>query len=891
MTETWLHAHVRDQEIFDDATNFHMYRCDRTVRRGGGVLLAVSKDTPSSCIHINTELELVWAIVTIGHHKIILGVCYRSPSSPSTFVDELHDAINIVCTRFPSHPLFLLGDFNFPSIMWNAYAPYSLPSSPQPNEFINLCSTFSLTQVVALPTRATTNSASILDLILTNRPDFVTAITYAPGISDHSLLSFSFNAPCPNRDKKKKKIRDYKKANFDKINSELATFLDIFLSSFDTRSVQCNWDMFADEVEQLTNKYIPCRTITTNARAPWYNAYIKRLSNRKKRFYRAARCLPTNHPRWAAYKSASSIYISALKSAKDNFLTQVLPSMLQTNAKKFWRVINPLSDNHISLIDSSGNEISEALCASVLNDSFIQNFSVDSHNDLPSATLHNYSPMSSVIIETLGVVRLIESLKNDSSPGYDGINTKFLKNTSAYSSIIVTKIFQQSLDTSTIPSQWKIGKVVPLHKSGNKHSSNNYRPISLTSICCKMLEHIIFTNIVNFLESNSFFTSAQHGFRKTYSCETQLISFTHHLHQILDKSSHADCIFLDFSKAFDKVCHRLLLYKLHQLNLDGNLLMWIECFLTNRSQFVTANCHNSPFREVHSGVPQGSVLGPLLFLIYINDLSSVVSSKIHLFADDCVIFREITTDNDINILQSDLNAISNWCDKWLMDLNIKKCKIMRVSRSCTTSPIYYLNNIPLDSVNSYKYLGVHITTNLNWTTHIEYIIINANRMLGYLRRNFFNAPHGLKLLLYKTLIRSKLEYATTVWDPTYNNLVTSLELVQNNSVRFILSNYNRTASISTMKTSLALPSLASRRKVSRLTLFHKIYHHPILHAQLLLRPQHISHRIDHHHKVGIPSCNTKTFNSFLLCTLKEWTKLPGHIVAISDENLFRVSID
>lgn len=879
LTETWLHAHVRDQEIFDGANRFHIYRCDRTLRRGGGVLLAISKDIPSSCIHVNTELELVLSMVTIGYHKIILGICYRSPSSASTFVDELHDAINIVCTRFPSHPLFLLGDFNFPSIVWNANAPYSLPSSPQPSEFIKLCSVFSLTQLVTLPTRTCTGNATILDLILTNRPDFASAITYAPGISDHSLLSFSFNAPCPKANKKKKTIRDYKKANFDMINSELANFLDTFLSSFNTRSVQSNWDMFAAEVDRLTNKYIPCRTFTSNERAPWHNAHIKRLSNRKKRFYRAARSLPSNHPRWSAYKSASSIYISALKSAKDNFLTNVLPSMLQNNAKRFWRVINPPSDDNIALTDSSGNEISKAHCAVVLNESFIKNFSVDNRNELPSTTSQSYSPMPSVIIEPLGIVRLIEALKNDSSPGYDGVNTKFLKNTSAYSSIALTKIFQQSLDTSTVPSQWKIGKVVPLHKSGNKNCSTNYRPISLTSICCKVLEHVIFTNLVNFLESNSFFTSAQHGFRKTYSCETQLISFTHHLHQILDKSSQADCIFLDFSKAFDKVCHRLLLYKLHQLNLDDNLLKWIECFLTNRSQFVFANGHNSSSREVHSGVPQGSVLGPLLFLIYINDLSSVISSTIHLFADDCVIFREITNDNDVNVLQSDLNATSNWCENLLMDLNIKKCKIMRVFRTSTTSPPYYLNNIPLDSVNSYKYLGVHITSNLNWSPHIEYIN-NANRMLGYLQRNFSNAPCGLKLQLYKTLIRSKLEYATAVWDPSYDNLITSLELVQNNSVRFILSNYNRTASITTMKTSLALPSLTSRRKVSRLTLLHKVYHHSSLHDQLLLRPQHISRRIDHHHKVGIPSCNTKTFfTSFLPRTSKEGNRLPGDIVS------------
>lgn len=164
--------------------------------------------------------------------------------------------------------------------------------------------------------------------------------------------------------------------------------------------------------------------------------------------------------------------------------------------------------------------------------------------------------------------------------------------------------------------------------------------LSLTSIPCKVLEHILYSHLAKHLDSNSFFTKAQHGFRKNLSCETQL-SFTHSLHLILDKGSFADCVFFDFAKAFDKVCHQLLLFKLSKLSLDHNLFRWLENFLLNRSQYVASNGHTSSFNHVDSGVPQGSVLGPLLFLIYINDLPNAVSSNIYLFADDCVILREI----------------------------------------------------------------------------------------------------------------------------------------------------------------------------------------------------------------------------------------------------------
>lgn len=565
--------------------------------------------------------------------------------------------------------------------------------------------------------------------------------------------------------------------------------------------------------------------------------------------------------------------------------------MLTTDTKKFWRVINPKDNNDITLVNSDGNVIPSNQCAIVLNDIFSRNFSVTTDVPLPNVNSCDYLAMFPVIIDPSGVESVIRSLKQSSAPGCDLIDPKFLKSTSVYSSIILSKVFQQSLDDGYLPAEWKVGKVVPLHKSGNKNSPLNYRPISLTSIPCKIFEHILFSNLANFLESNSFFTPSQHGFRKTYSCETQLVSFTHKLNAILDRSSLADCIFLDFSKAFDKVCHKLLLLKLSQLNLYPKLLIWLEYFLINRSQFVSANSLTSPPSGVHSGVPQGSVLGPLLFLIYINDLSSCVSSHIHLFADDCVIFREILCDNDITTLQSDLNAISVWCKTWCMELNINKCKLMRVSRKNINSPVYSLNNVPLDAVSSYKYLGVHISSNLTWSVHTSYVINNANRMLGYLRRNFAKAPSSLKLLLYKVLIRSKLEYSVSVWDPSHENLIHSLEMVQNNSVRFILSNYNRTASISTMKSNLDLPSLTSRRKISRLCLFHKLFLHPSLRAEHILPPQYISSRLDHVHKVGIPSCRTNAFfQSFFPRTSVEWNGLPAPTATIKDPQQFKNAI-
>lgn len=392
---------------------------------------------------------------------------------------------------------------------------------------------------------------------------------------------------------------------------------------------------------------------------------------------------------------------------------------------------------------------------------------------------------------------------------------------------------------------------------------------------------------------NNFFTPYQHGFRKSYSCETQLLYFTNDIASALDRGSLVHCIFLDFQKAFDKVPHQLLLLKISALNIDPNILKWIECFLTNRTQFVTTNGYNSPLSKVTSGVPQGSVLGPLLFLIYINDLPDSINSAIRLFADDCVIYREINNEYDNQFLQSDLDTVSTWCNKWLMTLNSNKSKCMSITRRSISPPCTYrINAVPLQHVSSYKYLGVYITNNLSWHTHVTYICNNANRTLGYLRRNFSRAPLSLKILLYRSLIRPKLEYASAIWDPVQQNLINALESVQNRSVRFICSNYSRTASISEMKSNLDLPNLTVRRKLARLHFFHKIFfHNPSMKRDLISQPSYHSSRIDHQHKVAIPFCRTKFFSAaFLPKTAADWNHLPSSVVSITDPLLFKTAI-
>lgn len=888
LTETWLSSRVKNSEIFCCEKRFNIYRCDRGDRTGGGVLIAVAAHIESFCLRLTSDLEILFICLCLNHQKLVLGVCYRAPSCNNSFVNNLHDAINSILVRFPSVPIVLLGDFNYPNIVWNDLHTHCHPFSTDAAEFINLCNDFSFTQLVSLPTRSTPTASNILDLVLTTSPTLISSISNMEGLSDHSIIHFFLNVPAGSSPTSLKRIRDYGKGDYVAINNELCVFLDSFLLRFSERSVDENWQLFKSEVVRLTNKFIPLRNLSVSSKAPWFNVALKRLSNKKKRKFRTAK-FSNNDIKWSDYYNASNIYKMAVQNAKAHFFSVTLPSMLTNNPRQFWNVVNCNEKPSVSFFSDVGEPVSLSDCASILNSTFVASFSHDHSSTVPLLLQNDFSPMLPIIFDVAGIIHLVDNLKMSCSAGIDDINSKFLKNTKEYSSIILFKLFEQSLSVGVLPGDWKVGKVVPVHKTGDKHIPLNYRPISLTSISCKILEHIIFSHLVNFLESNNFFSPAQHGFRKSFSCETQLLTFTHDLHRILDRSSKADCIFLDFSKAFDKVSHRLLLHKLSKLNIDANILSWIHAFLTNRSQFVFVNDTSSSLSSVTSGVPQGSVLGPLLFLIFINDLPASVSSSISLFADDCVIYREVTNNLDVISLQSDINSVLEWCNMWNMQLNVNKCKVMRISRVQNDTPRYFFNNVSLEHVSCYKYLGVHISSTLSWDSHIQYITNNANRMLGFLKRNFSTVPVSLKLLLYKTLVRSKLDYASSIWDPGTDVLTLAVEAVQNRSARYILTNYHRIASVTSMKLGLKLPTLALRRKIFRLCLYHKLYHHnPFLRERLLTPAPYISSRLDHQHKMDVPSCKTTSFHSsFIPRTTLDWNHLPASAVSISDGVAFK----
>ena len=447
--------------------------------------------------------------------------------------------------------------------------------------------------------------------------------------------------------------------------------------------------------------------------------------------------------------------------------------------------------------------------------------------------------MNDIAVSKDGVIKLLEGLNPSKALGPDELHPRVLKELATELGPVFAHRFQQSVDTGEIPKEWSLANIWPLFKKSDISLACNYRPVSLTCVPCKLLEHIVCSNIMahldegerggsgvecqtperevrgsrptaavlcpwarhftprkywlitqeamapsrhdwkivdwdvkpqhnqNHLDEHKLLSDRQHAFRKGHSCETQLTTVINDWAKILDNRGQVDTFILDFEKAFDTPPHELLKSKLFSYGIGGKTLKWIDSFLCFRQQRVVVNGVKSDRAPVLSGVPQDTVLGPLLFSLYINDISSDIESEIRLFADDCVCYREIKDEEDTMKRQSDIDRLGSWARKWGMRFQPVKCNMMQLTRKRIKEihASYTLEETDLENVESIKYLGVTITSDLRWNTHLSNVCTKANRTLGFLRGNLYSCPQEVKEAAYKGLVRPVLDYGSSVWDP------------------------------------------------------------------------------------------------------------------------------
>jgi hypothetical protein len=877
LTETWLSSDVRDSEILP-LEEFNIYRQDRN-SHGGGVLVAVHSSIISKQLDIKcncNSLDIIFVEIKIPKQpKLALINMYIPPGTHNEeIVFKLRDALGLLKTQGFQN-ISMMGDFNLPNLDLETGLPLS--SNYCSEDFYSIFLDFDLEHAVTCPTHRQGNR---LDLILSSPPGVTVCSSVEENAypSDHSVINFILNYRIQTS-YLTRTVFNFKKANWEGLRKAIlnANLLEIIQQHRDNISTACQ--KWTDAVLKLCELFIPRIKLKNIGSPPWIDHEIIGLSKKKETSRRKA--IRVNTPEaWARYRRYRND-LRTMVNRKHNAYIRDSYSEISTNPKRFWSMVrSKYKSRTISaqLKFEGKTENSSSGKATLLNKYFYSSFSQPDNSDtLPDITSFDDLDLSSIFLDISEVRLLLASIDPSKATGPDGIPGRILKQCATELAPSLTSLFNLTLETEHVPDLWKRANIAPIFKKGDKELCNNYRPISLLCISSKLLERAIFNKIYDKL--SKFITNAQHGFVTKRSTVTQLLTVFHEINHNLDNSSQTDTIYLDFSKAFDSVPHRLLIHKLKTFGITGSLLNWFSDYLLNRTQRVVIENSSSEWLPVPSGVPQGSILGPFLFLLYTNDLGNILSNdtSIALYADDAKIYRRISSLEDCHILQKDLISLEKWSTIWKLNFNVNKCKLLSFTRVLKFVFPYTINNTPLERVTEFNDLGVSVSDDLSWKNHLCSIISRANRQLGLIKRTLGpSAPIKCKLLLYKTLVRPLLSYASQVWFPGKTQLKL-LEGIQRRATKFILNNYD--SDYKTRLINLNLLPLSYFREICDLCLYYKCRYNLCNLDLSLLIPSNqktvMTRQARDRNRLAIAQTKTETFAKFYTKRLPNlWNNIP-----------------
>ena len=911
-----------------ELSEYDVERRDRDTR-DGGVLIAARKDLLMVREYeLETDCEVMFCRFNIAGSKTLhVGAFYRPDVTDSTSLAKLDDSIN----RIPkSHCLVVGGDFNLPGFEWFEYGPQLKTGASNVGEherLVEIMFDHGLTQHICDVTRVDPyhGTENTLDLLFTNRPGSVIAARVVPGVSDHDAPVVEMDLKPIRVFKKPHDVPQYKSADWagfsDFISEELGkSSPDWTINAPPDADVNQIWKKFQDIITRGIRKFIPHRTTRARLDLPYITPDIRRLIRRRDRLYNKvvkARHNVSMHGRASALKARyKALKRDVQQRIRRSYWRHVASLVIPAEGavmprKSFWSFIRRnRTDNHsISALTDlrTGKLVSDtAGKANVLNQQFESVFT----RETPLTTQHRipqeYPDIPDLNFTVKGVLLMLEGLDASKATGPDQIPPRVLKELATTLAPILTDIFNRSYRTGVCPDEWREANVVPAYKKGKKTLAENYRPISLTCICCKLFEHCVVKHIMNHNDRHDILYDFQHGFRSKLSCETQLLEFYHDLCTNCYEGHQSDVLVMDFSKAFDKVGHKRLLEKITRYGITGATRNWIEAFLSGRTQRVVLEGQHSSTAPVTSGVPQGSVLGPCLFLLYINDLAEGLESSVRLFADDTIAYMVVGNQSDAARLQRDLDRLESWEDLWQMEFHPKKCQVLRVTKKRKVNVVeasYTLRGHTLEVVDHAKYLGVTISGDLKWNRHITNIVNKANSTLAVLKRNVKVPSKEVKAAAYKALVRPHLEYASSVWDPPptadrkSKGLAEKVEMVQRSSARWVFSKYRygpNTTGPTEMISQLGWPLLTTRRYIARLCLMFKMDRGMVRmkYASLLVPHPYQLHDYHQNAFVTLDRSPLRLYysNSYFPRTVAQWNSLdeaifPPKIVGADDKKL------
>ena len=856
-------------------------------------------------------------ISTNKNEHLIIGIHYRSPNSSELDNKNLLEQINIVSNKClkSGEKLVLVGDYNFKSINWADESCSARTSDNNHNDpevsndkvryddkFLSCIQKNYLTQFVDQPTHHKPNTApSLIDLILANDPEFVVNLNHHPafGMSHHFVITFSVSISTQKPVVSATKKYLFHKGDFQSIRKELNE-TDWVQVIDDKEDINACWNRFVNVLMPLCDKYIPKKTNVQNQTRRNFKApdTLLKFLDLKRKAFKLSKKFPTSENQifYNYMRNRVNAEVTKAKKAKELDIAKKVKSnpkaLFQYVASKTKpREAIPNLQTHEGKLTSTNKEK-----AQVLNEFFGSVFTKEDDNELPECNFDIQVPLTQVNITTDDVYKVLNGLKPNKSPGPDLIHPRILKELAKELSLPLKRLFDRTLAEGKIPDEWKSAEVRPIHKKGSRASPDNYRPVSLTSVVCKIFETFIRNALYQHLVSNKLLSPQQYGFCEGRSTVTQLLATINDWMMSLDSRVPVDAVYLDFSKAFDSVPHRRLLHKLHEYGIRGKLLKWIEDFLSDRTQFVSIDNEKSSTIDVTSGVPQGSVLGPTLFIYYINDLPDMTDCKVKIFADDSKIYQELSSPEDQSKLQEGIDALVDWSRTWLMKFNSNKCKVLHLGKN-NPNHTYTMSNgsdtVELGTTSCEKDLGVYVDPLLEFDKHIDECTKKGRRMSGMIVRNISHKCNEIMIPLYSSFVRPHLEYANTVWHPYKRKNIDKVEKVQRHFTKTIsgLSDKKYPERLKILK----LPSIEFRQFRGDMIEVYKLTHnlYDPTSTNTLFKFSEIKSTRQHPFKLIInsPPNTVKSKMFFSNRVTHVWNSLPADLVCADSTNSFKNKFD
>lgn len=777
---------------------YEVYRCDRSLELvtdkvdGGGVLIAVNCSIYNSKrITTNANrFDQLFVRVSKNSQSIIIGAAYFGQNCSSDDYLVHANTIDHISNNNPNCDFALFGDYNLPNIKWTSH-PLSFHYTAGYKENVissalNICDTFASLGLRQVHPLLVPNRDYTLDLAFTSIENlhFVPSDETIRDIdAHHPPASFSLMTAKHEDPPSEAVYYDFKGADYELINEKLNNVNWSNLISCD--NCEDKVKLFYVVLSDIVSTCVPLKRFFVSRYPKWFSKELIDNLKLKSRAHWIYKCTRRTSD-YNEFKRLRS-HCNFLREQCRHIYLEDIQDSLPYDMKKFWHFTNNQKSNlniptSLFLGDATaikGHDIVRLFATHF--ESFYSSVALSDVHQSDSPTI-----IDSIEISITDVFNLLNNLNTRTSPGPDGIPAVFLRNCSSQLTIPLHHIFNCSLEQGYFPILWKASFVKPILKSGDPHNIANYRPISVLNACAKLFDELVTNKIYDVI--SHLIIPQQHGFFKGRSTVTNLAVFTHSITNAINNSLQVDVIYNDYSKAFDSINHKRLIGKLYNLGIRGSSLSWLQSYLQGRSQSVKIkNCISDIF-PVPSGVPQGSHLGPILFLLFVNDITSCFKkATFSLYADDLKIYSCINNVLDATAIQRDLIAFTDWSNANGLVCNPNKCKVMSYSRRKSNLVFEYeLDGTVISRTTSIRDLGVTFTNRLDFSLHLNEISSKASKLLGFIYRSTreFSNPKSL-IYLYKSLVVPVLMYASQIWSPYELVDIKRIESVQHRFLRML----------------------------------------------------------------------------------------------------------